>query len=672
MRHVRHLLIALAIVCGVAAQGIRITNEGGRQDRWIDVVIPTEIANDLGDVALVDAGTFETLAYRGDRKVGRSGIVYHLRAELAAGESRVAVLAPADPFPKVRPFAHAPSVIDVPDEVVPRLRVYVEDRVIAPKTQLEPVESSAARIVYRVSTKPVEGFILEGWLYTYHDQEVVDFELQVFWSDRNDPDWTRPVQGITVDFGEFPVVDHATRHGWPAPAAVDGRWVQPIRGLGFMGDAQMIPVRGRLLCGTSLKPGSSPDWFGRIRNLVGASSGTVRAVSLDWPGRWLAFGVTADLSNVSGIPELVEAEAKAFTNLMRTPAQLDVQRPESLLHNTGSTGDQRPFGSSNGALAVAAGDPRWIGRALYSAESFLMRPFHHREDDGRRVLASEHPAWRTWSMRSDFRNGSDILGKPRDWPGSVVLRYDGTDDQHRVDNLEVAAYALTGSYQLESALLDAIETDIAQVPGRPGASRATGRLNRTWAHYLTLLDEQASAKLLERMLARLEVNERTWAGRDFAPGTVRVAQVYTDPRVLTDSGHWTGSAVPAWMVWQETLWVQGLYAAWLVSGNERFGLLAAPVAETIVRHGFHQREDGTWQVAAAVRYLGADPIPAERWGQPGWTTDGGSFLSWILPAVKVAEDICGEDVQQRARAILDHYRPNGPVNLRDAEWLAIR
>lgn len=683
----RTLAAVLAIAGMLPAQTVRVTNIGGDQRRWVPVSIPKSKAISLAPFMRCESENGESaIAIRG-RDIGTEATQYHLFVDQPAGSSWVWKLQDPIKSPPFAKFAPTVSVADAPFELRPQLVVYIEDDATHEVSEIRPqlndikvVEENPARNVVSLRTVPVEGFMYEGWVYPHSFQDVVPFEILVTWSDRDDPRWARQVRGIALEFGEYPLVDYRVRHGWPEPFEKDGKWVQIIAGEQPVGDGEQIAVTGSMFCVSSfnpLKPGAQPV----LRNLLGGLQGPLLATSLDWAGEWLAYDtVPMQPADRDGWADANAAHA-GFVNSLQNTVGYYAQRPISLAQTAGQTGDQVPFGASKGSYAVTVGDPRWIYAARYS-ETLHLRGFHHRERDGSRLLFENHPTWRTWSQYTDHRNVLDdagMLGKPRAYrPYSLAFgphRWGGIDDQHRMDTHDVASYALTGSYMLENVLIDAVETDRAQVPNRIGAARAVGRLYTTWSHYYTLLSGRAKEQLAIRMAQRKQDVLNGWRGRHYEQGQVRTLSTERGANVIRDP---QGNEYQAWVVWQEAIGARGLYGAWKVTGDEDYMMLARAVAETVTLHGFYF--DGTsWKVCAAVRSFGVSPpeegipIPPENYGMPGWTSDGGSFSSWILPAVVVCQELTNDpEIHARASTILHAFRPNGPTSWRDSEWFAVR
>ena len=122
----------------------------------------------------------------------------------------------------------------------------------------------------------------------------------------------------------------------------------------------------------------------------------------------------------------------------------------------------------------------------------------------------------------------------------------------------------------------------------------------------------------------------------------------------------------------------GFYAAWRVTGDQRFYDMAKDVSRVIVDHCTFL-ENGHWVAAQAIRYLqGAqegDALPASSYftGSPDVqvTTE---YWPWILPAVLVCRELhTGNNAARVARcnAILADVAPNGPNDWRTAEWWAV-
>ena len=118
-------------------------------------------------------------------------------------------------------------------------------------------------------------------------------------------------------------------------------------------------------------------------------------------------------------------------------------------------------------------------------------------------------------------------------------------------------------------------------------------------------------------------------------------QVGSDPTFLEPNG----SHVPAIIVWEHSIAVMGYYAAWRITGDPRYHLMAREVSKMIVNHCVFQ-ENGTWIAATAIRYLqGAQEgmaLPASTYytGSPDVHVSI-SFWTWIFPAVLICRELHG-------------------------------
>lgn len=645
---------------------IRITKVGPKgYKRWVTVTIPREQALKLGDQAIASDPKQDEFAI-GGRWLGKLGRQYHVLTDMKNAMSRdVELVAPPEEFAQT--FKWADTVLD-PSRLTQDIKELVPEFFVGGRQAgwlgSETVEQDDARVVLRLRYEAVNGCHPLVYLTCYSDQDIVDVAVSVTPSDKERREWRWNSGEIVVTFGEH-FVSHDGYQFKYSP--ITRRFSHTMRNR-EVGEGEQILMRGRMFCFSGLAERWNARSYERWLNMVRAERTHIYAVSKDWDGQWLAFGRTP----------------------MRVLDNFDYTGWRPLNLNTGDTGDQEPFGSVKGYRAVTEHDPEWIHYALLSSEALAKRPIHRREPSGDRIKSEDYPRAKTWNQVEDWRNGEMIGAKPKTWYPGSVSGYSGIDDQHHVLNLELAAYALSGEYWLEDLLRDSIEMDRLQVTGGPGspywqngrvgAARASGRLYRTWAHMLSVMPEDAAERIYERAVQRMRGfdPDGNGVGGEFERDSlshdkpVKVAQVFTDPRQLTDDGTWRGNPVPCFVSWQESLFANGCWAMskQAISTDARvdWADLALMVAETLVMHAF----DDSLKPYAAVRWLGGDAISQDRYGQPGWTKPyEGISLSWLLCAVPIALESTDPEARQRAADILVEHRPDGPIDARDAEWLAL-
>lgn len=605
----------------LSAIPVRLTR--GFRPGWVDVALPYSYA---------DAGYPPWLR-------GPAGMA--AMTGQVVGDHSIMVTVPVDPERHDRDIELVPVVTDseIPtdpfrvDKTLDQpITVEITGLTESLRLELRPVDVEPSprrlRIRYRASER---GWHADLWVTYYHGDPVAEVAGSVIWSDRHDPRWTcTEAAGASIewsfgaayiyhDFGRSPLTTIGDR------GTSDGACASILRGRISTDPARLGPPMAAVAVGI---------W--------------------DHPGRWLGMGVIPDsVEDPDGYPA-------------GTHYDLLADRPLALSRTPGQSGDQRPFCATPGYHAVTAGDPDWLIAAAWSCEALGLRPYHYRYEDGSRIDPSRHPECQTWTQQPDWRNGSDTLGKAHGWPDRPANGWHCIDDQHYAMTLECAYVALTGCPLVLSWLEDCVSVDATQVRGRPGAARATGRLNLSWAHMLRLLPDATVDQLVRRVMDRIgEILPRATE--------VKAQQVFRDPRVLTADGHWTGKPVEAWQVWQESLLCIGLYAMHLATdiGDDTgtFVGLARDSAETIVLYGFSP--DGSY-LASGIRWGEGEPIPDDMYGEPGWTTDGSSFASWVLPSVKIATRLSDDPtVIAKAQGVMNLWRPHGARDPRDAEWLAV-
>ncbi|HLQ36177.1 MAG TPA: hypothetical protein VK348_00145, partial [Planctomycetota bacterium] len=576
-----------------------------------------------------------------------------------------------------------------------------ECRLENPSLTLVENASPARRVFHlrgRLSGAPL---VFESYLYVYAQQDVVRIECTITHCDPNSPAMSYDLQWLWLETGEYFCADYRTRLGLLQPVQQlllpfhpsYGKWLQLLSGPRTLGRMEQLSFSGWTLCapvhGHVPQPlayaagGMRVDWSvaDRVDEMAASFQQTpILGVWLHWDGKWLACGPVPELpagAVADGGWSDANASWGALSQLLQQPGDLYSQRPRGLNRHAANTGAQEDFGASKGSFAVTVGDPRFLHELGYSAAEYFLRPFHYREADGSRLLAVNHPGYQTWSQLPNCRTTFETLGMacplPYSWPNDG---WDAFDDQHRSNNNLNALLALTGSYALRDQLQDLCEVDQTQVPNRIDSPRAEGRLALSWANQLLLLDApQDRANLYAHMGQRINTTYVLWPGAAFSdPGhPIRVLGIGRDPTFLDSNG----VEIPAVVTWEHAIAVAGYYAAYRVTGDQRYHDMAAELARLIVNYCIYP-ENGHWVCCTCIRYrTGADeglPLPASSYyaGSPDIHI-GINFYSWVLPAVLVARELHRgiPYYDQRCAAILQDWAPNGPPDWQASEWWAV-
>ncbi len=657
-------LAVLVATAGGLAQRARITNlSPAPQFGWVDIAIPQR--DDTPAVQVFGDRNWPVV--RG-RELGDHSTMLHVwAAGLRGGESLSGEFRATDGL--IPPFAIATAIGTVAD-LMPQPVFRCDGQTHRPVVDvLRRVDHNASRQVWHLRSQPVDGLIFEAWIDLRNTQWAVGIEYSITWSDRDDPDWAKSVQAIWLETKHELLIDFAPQLGVRTEARQPG-WITHLMGSGQLGDGEQLKYRGTLLCRPDTDEQAGSDRFAERRqaNLEARRDGPIRGVCLDWDGHWLAFGLTPEVPTRPKTS--ADARHRSFRHQITRPGKMFDQRPLAGTKRTAQTGGQRDFGCSKDGMLLHLGDPRLLWELEHS-DAYYFRGFHHRERDGNRLRKANHPGWFTWAMYSDHRNSTDMLGKAaaaRPWAlRHGISHWGGADDQHRSQNYELALLALSGSFMLESCFLDCLETDLAQVRGRAGAPRATGRLMLTWAGLSRLLALPDRDRLLAHAERRLAAVEAQWLGRRFVDDPQQAVRVFAAPkdaRVI--------EGVRAWMPWQESLATIGLFAMWKVTDEPRYRDLACAIAETVTRFGVFADSKGHWHCCTGVRYRGGKPLPAEayRLGSPDLRISN-SFWTWTLPAVLICRELTADPTtRQRAETIIAAVAGRGPNTWATAEWWA--
>lgn len=672
--------------------------------QWVDVALPAADAALLPKLCRFDPQGW--IAFQG-RRVGLHSVMFHVLANLAPNQSVSGHFTPvSNSAATFSPWGMSDWVADNTAAVVPVPAMYdsqgVEHRLGQIRFELVEDVSPARRVFHiagRLGTTPMT---YDAWIYVYAGQDVVEYEASFACADPGLQGMSYDLNALWLESGEYPQMDYRTRLGLPAPSRQTsipthpsyGHWLQLLSGPRTLGRGEGLHVSGSLLC--FIEPGRTAtataygtngmlnQWSvnDRIDELAAEYRFPCVGMWQHWQDKWLAFGrvpeVPIPFRGDGGVGDS-NASWAAFTSMLQQPADLFEQRPRGLFRNAPSTGAQEDFGACKGALAVTVGDPRWLFDAGYSVPEIAMRGFHYRESDGRPMLNVNHPTLQCFGQLPNCRTTGDSLGYPcplpYTWP---TTGWTSWDEQHRSHNNFLALLALTGRHAWTAQLRDLEEVDKSYVPNWMDSPRAEGRLTMAWSNMYLLTDDPADRQsLLACMQQRLQAVLNHWPGRNFVgvPNKpIHALEVGSDVTFLEPNG----SRVPAIIVWEHSIAVMGFYAAWRVTGDQRYFDLAKDVSRVVVDHCCFV-ENGHWIAATAIRYLQGtqegDALPASAYytGSPDVHVSL-NFWPWILPAVLVCRELnTGTDPARVARcnAILQDVAPNGPADWLTSEWWAV-
>ncbi len=606
---------------------------------------------------------------------------------------------PAAPVTQFRPSAW---VADKLEALIPRFYVKLADgTLLGPKSEtIKILEDGPGRQVWHLQALHGNGWISDVWSYIYRDQDVIDVEMQVRWSDRDDEAWSTQIGQLYVKTGELLTIDDARRVGAEAPFESGGQWFTVLSGPRDWGDAHTMRWTGRLLCLPQVDFKSVPPerLADHVQNLVAAQTEVMAsapgklprdgrmfmsASRKEWYGNWLVFG---EIPHWGANPRTISVDPRwdAYRQASQFAGDPWQARPLGLAVQAGTTGGQEDFGASKGGWTVYANDPRWIGECSYSLSDFF-RGFQHVETDGRELTQADHPGRITWSGLNDPRTSQDLCGKSKDRPYSIPgSGHTGIDNQHRSQNNALAYFALTGSYQVEAMFESYLETDLAQMTDFLDSPRAW-RMVGVWANLSKLLKGPAADKATQRLREHADLCLSRWLGGKFTNQD-------THPVRIIETGglpSWTDK--PVIVVWEHSIASTYIFAAYLATRDERYLDLAIAISRMVVEVA-EFRIGGKWMTATSIVYRDGEaeglkwPDSEYAWGSANVLPAEGEWWNWIAPAnlvliralnTRAALNGFGtmtpgeQAALQKAQDVYAAIYPEGPANEASASWLAI-
>lgn len=481
---------------------------------------------------------------------------------------------------------------------------------------------------------------------------MADFTLRYGWSDPTTKDLGTRLQDVWVDFaGAEPVVDFAnakvldTHRGGLALKLQDWHdW----------GDGQMQVVTGRLLFWDKALTQDEIQSLHAEKALYPYSTTPPVAVSADWKDRpWLTpFGFLANPVRRR------QEHGLAAVNLARGIRDGDPWQwiPGGLLKRPGDTGSQDEFGVVQRELgeAAALGMPDMLWPYQFLVQQDACRPVHHREQDGRAFVASEHPDCHMYQERPhwDSSHSPDRLGKTsgaRIDPYAQAGGWFGRDRQHEGDNVETAMQLLTGKRWIVERNRERAQRWIAchgvDTPSPNinafGAARA-GRSLQAGAYLAWATGDPEVVELLEK---RITVTARNhYQDTDGDPFMVRRGP---DPRQLP---------VEQWNPWENAQRLLGWGAiAALLHRLKRRGQAGDDLGALIAHYGEFLHTRGWLISEPAVGFAVAVSEEDVAAGHVNW--DSG-FNAWSLPAAQLTDTPEALQIEQKVIAQPDaqHWR----------------
>ena len=195
------------------------------------------------------------------------------------------------------------------------------------------------------------------------------------------------------------------------------------------------------------------------------------------------------------------------------------------------------------------------------------------------------------------------------WPNPVPYfeNYGTSDDEHRSDNLLLGVYALTQSPSLKETILAMIENEKMNIQLRKGdapigAPRGWGRPLLSLSHMLALGFNDV------RPMINFYVD---YLYRNASMFKIPQTPQHSVRTIASNGGKYgwkelSGNDIRAWVPWEESILVIGLYAIYNTTGNTKALQLALEISKTISKHAFF-KSGQNWFACYAVRWDASNP-----------------------------------------------------------------
>lgn len=532
---------------------------------------------------------------------------------------------------------------------------------------VEKVEDNPARLRFHWRTRiPALRLNLEGWTTIWCNHPAVEWIARASYGTTQPGEPRERVLGsLSMLTGEEPSVDWRVRLGlhppmwrqdlgaWETELAVPQSWFR----------CRTVEAYGAILCvpGNTKFVEEAPAGPSRDA-LLARRQGPITALAdpqAVWQGKLGAFFLPRSWAGAA------TEQARRLSSMLarlQTPGNYFDSRPYAQPPNSGQTGDQPDFGATRCEHAIGFPEPWALFDLRHSAQAWLARPYANREPDGSPVQAVNHPGAKLYGLRPDERFGTDMLGWPK--PVGWISGYTTSDSQHRSDNLLFQLYRLTKDPSLERTIRDLIELNKMELdqgepqPGQGiGSPRAAGRVLISMCHGL-----QAGFTEFEPMIRKMVRRAHVAASYRTLPPSAQV-RPYSSNESKYGWNNPDGSAIRAWLPWQDGIACMGFYGAWHLLGIPEAKELCVVGAASLARWGWFQLPDGTWKYCYAVRWLqDGEPLPEASYnlGQPNYDVFvTGDTSSWSIPALFILNELDPQHPHaERARSILSYFRPS--------------
>lgn len=522
--------------------------------------------------------------------------------------------------------------------------------------------------------------VFEGWLVAYTNSPLVERAWRLVQSDPTTTAMDCSVDLAWLEWGDVPVVDHGAAYGVGTYKTPSGTWAEVLPAPFVMGDATTTDwFRGAILC--------SPDEPGELtdpKNRLIVTAAYARAQGREWGldldvQNWLANRAAPDVAALPAAQNAMEAtkELQQWSGWSKGPISMFGGRPWGLFPYSGTTGNQPPFGATQGTLAVSMHDPLAVRRYLDWCTS-PYRPYHYRTATGD-VLPATTAGLRYWNQHIHWNSGQSPYrhGKPYPEPSSNTHGWTGMDDQHYDGLTLCTAYALTGVPWLRQELEERLV--VHQAALRDHAPRAIGRVLLELGNLAVLLPSASANVALDqaqRFLDEVEAVRPTETQQGARPLNTIIC------RYAPIQGKF--SVCP----WEHGIACLGLSATRngaIAIGRPTLAKQAEGMlkdaCETVMLIGY--QPVGSGGALVPQTYVEWNPtaypdVPAMLYPPPPLplATGGGVSAFWYLPAAVCASqlppdpaDAAWTVTQQRAATALSD---SPPATWEDIEWLAIR
>lgn len=662
------------------------------QKQWVSIGLPKEEARDaeIGVVVTDDGNKFPAAIF------GQELFVEALLQPNQTVEGKYHADTTSDEsVPKT--FQFSDWVMDEPHKLIPifymevnghtfgtRLPVYrhsiprnyEKDASLMPFVTGIPGDSNAVRQRFYLKTHiPEVDVYIEGWFDFFHKQDATPFIIRCTYGNTNKTPLYNVLPDLKMLVGEKPQIDFWKRKGlaepiyradlkmWEVTIVESHQWMK-TRTVEVFGNLLCLPPYDRFALEMG-KEGATE----RYQWLQAKAQGPIKGIADVWEDNWLAFGKVPDVP-VNGPAETIKAYNNFMADMNKEGGEFD-PRKYAQPPNSGQTGEQADFGASKCELAVTMKKPWALHEYRFSAQAWMLRPYANIEPNGAPTRAAWHPNTVCLNLRPDERFSSrDMMG----WPNPVgwISGYTTSDSQHRSDNLLYGMYALTRDPSLKATIDDMLELEKMNLKAYGtaiGPPRGAGRPLIALAHALHLFPEREDIRAL--LAERVDFINRY---ASFKKNPDFEVKVFDNNGSKYGWNYADGTKIRAWICWEESILVMGLWAVYKVTGDIRARDLALEVAKTLTKYAFFLN-DNKWYSCYCVKWnVDGSPIPESSYNlsQPNYDAVVYGIHRWILPSLRILrkDGTADKAVLDRAVAILEYFGDT-PKSFEDAGWFAV-